>query len=158
MLILLTSPLHVMEGTLDEIQSALLGWTVLLLEKTLKGRALGAFWRMLWCYSCWGFVPLDTGAHLEQCFHLSFPCNLAYTKTSPRPKPTCGKCRQQGFASTLSSGPDWVSGVGAAGGCRCWKAVQGWQQVVRYKMFISASITPFAVSLCNSQLCVLQLA
>lgn len=156
---LLTSPLHAMGGSLGEIRPALLGWTLLLLEKPWKIRALGVFWRTLWCYSCCRVCPTGcwstTGAHLKQCFHLSFLWNLVHTKTTARAKRDSGKWRQQGFASKLSR---W-SRLSHWSGCRgCWKALQGWQRAVHNKMFIPALIMPFAASLCNSQLCVLQLA
>lgn len=98
-----------------------------------------------------GVVPLNAVAHLQECIHLSFLWKPGSTKALARAKPACGKCGQQGFA-----GPACITGMGTARGC--WKALQGWRQVVHDRVFIPALIMPLAASLCNSQLCVLQLA
>lgn len=152
----LTSPLHVMGGSLGEIWPALLGWTFLLLEKPWKIRALGVFWRTLWCYSCCRICPTGCWSTSEALLPLELPLkSLVHTKTSVRAKPASGKWRQQGFASKRSCWSRLSHWSGCSG---CWKALQGWQRAVHDKMFIPALIMPFAASLCNSQLCVLQLA
>lgn len=104
----------------------------------------------------------------SSCWVLEHIWSSASTWASFERKCTPKPCREpnlrvvnvdnRDLLQNLLAGPDRVTGVGAAGGCCCWKAAQGWQQAVHYEMFIPALIMPFAASLCNLQLCVLQLA
>lgn len=97
-------------GAMDEIWSVLLRWPVWLLEKSLRGKALGAPYRMLWCSSCCRMCSTGCCSTSGVVLALEHPLRADTTKTFPRAKPACGKCREKGFASKPS----------------CWSRLRPW--------------------------------
>lgn len=152
---LLTSPLRVTRGVFGWDLICSPGLDTSVTWKTFEGQSPGGILEdvvalpSLQGSSCW---------MLEQVWGSASTWASSERRT-PKPcqEPNLHVVNARICFKTAFAGPGGVTGVGAAGGC-CWRAAPGWQRAVHYKMFIPALIAPFAASLCNSQLCVLQLA